>query len=408
MTTLSQFKSKYIVEGRGGSKKNVGQEGTRNIDKKFNLLDKKDFGPGKIKGGAEDTQKFIDEFDLDNKKTKTSNTNRSTNRTNISKKLSNTNTVNFSSGATGTTPSGSVDLANTDKKFVQNRRTPLNVNNSSTSALNVSSTKNVVNKDKFKDVRKFQDLNKRAQEILNKSNNSSTTVADISKKNNISKISSNEVKPVKPNNVIKNVNKSSNTVNLPNIKSNTSALNFNKPKPVSLPNFVSTKTARGNVVTSNLSNYNDPEVEKIIKDAENLKNPKSRKAYKQATKDFQSFIKNPQVVKKVSPFVKGASGIFAALDGRGDYKKSREMGYNKVQSVARAATIGLGKYIGGVKGTALGGKLGLAGAIPGGYYGYKLGGKVGEKGFDAIASKKGRRQLKKSFTNFMDNVRGKK
>ena len=84
------------------------------------------------------------------------------------------------------------------------------------------------------------------------------------------------------------------------------------------------------------------------------------------------------------------------------------MGYYKVQSVARAATIGLGKYIGGVKGTALGGKLGLVGAIPGGYYGYQLGGKVGEKGFDAIASKKGRRQLKKSFTNFIDNVRGKK
>ena len=35
MTTLSQFKSKCIVEVRGGSKKNVGQEGTRNIVKKL-------------------------------------------------------------------------------------------------------------------------------------------------------------------------------------------------------------------------------------------------------------------------------------------------------------------------------------------------------------------------------------
>ena len=34
MTTLSQFKSKCIVEVRGGSKKQVGQEGTRNIVKK--------------------------------------------------------------------------------------------------------------------------------------------------------------------------------------------------------------------------------------------------------------------------------------------------------------------------------------------------------------------------------------
>ena len=84
------------------------------------------------------------------------------------------------------------------------------------------------------------------------------------------------------------------------------------------------------------------------------------------------------------------------------------MGYNKVQSALRAGTIGVGKYIGGVKGAALGGKFGLVGAIPGGYYGYQLGGKVGETGFDAIASRKGRRQLKKTFTNFIDNVRGKK
>ena len=35
MATFSQFKSKYIVEMRGGSKKQVGQEGTRNIVKKL-------------------------------------------------------------------------------------------------------------------------------------------------------------------------------------------------------------------------------------------------------------------------------------------------------------------------------------------------------------------------------------
>ena len=73
------------------------------------------------------------------------------------------------------------------------------------------------------------------------------------------------------------------------------------------------------------------------------------------------------------------------------------MGYNKAQSVARAGTIAVGKYLGGVKGAALGSKAGLIGAIPGGYYGYQLGGKVGEIGFDAIASKKGRRPV--SYTH---------
>ena len=272
---------------------------------------------------------------------------------------------------------------------------------------NVSNTKNIVDKDKFSDVRKFQDLNKRAKEILNKSNN---TVSNVSNQNKINKIPQNEVKPVKISNVIKDVNtKPIRNVKLPDIKPNTSSLNFkNNIRTPSLPNFVSTKTPRGNIVTSNLSNYKDPEVEKIIKDAENLKNPKSLKAYKQAKKDFKTFIKNPEVIKKVSPFVKAASGVAAAVDGRSDYKASRDMGYNKAQSVARAVTMGLGKYIGGTKGAILGGKFGLVGAIPGGMAGYHYGGKGAEYAFDSLVSTKGRKKLNKNFTNFMDNVRGKK
>ena len=397
MPTLSQFKSKYITES--GSKKNVGQQGTRNIVKKT-------FGQDAIPddGGKAGQARIEKEYKL-NEPNNTTTSNK--NKTTINKKLTNTKTVNFSSGASGTTPSGSVDLANTDKNFVQNRRTPLNVNKTNTSALNVSNTKNVVNKDKFADVKKFQDLNKRAQEILNKSNN---PVSNVSNQNKINKIPQNEVKPVKISNVIKDVNTKTNTIKLPDIKPNTSSLNLKNRirTSVSLPNFVSTKTPRGNIVTSNLSNYKDPEVDRIIKDAENLKNPKSLKAYKQAKKDFKSFIKNPQVAKKVSPFVKGASGLFAALDGRSDYKASRDMGYNKAQSVARAVTMGLGKYIGGTKGAVLGGKLGLVGAIPGGMAGYHYGGKGAEYAFDSLVSTKGRKRLKKNFTNFMNNLRGKK
>ena len=396
MATFSQFKSKYITERRS---KNIGDEGTKNIVKK--LLGK-DAIPDD--GGKAGQARIEKEYKL-NEPNNTTTSNK--NKTTINKKLTNTKTVNFSSGASGTTPSGSVDLANTDKNFVQNRRTPLNVNKTNTSALNVSNTKNVVNKDKFADVKKFQDLNKRAQEILNKSNN---PVSNVSNQNKINKIPQNEVKPVKISNVIKDVNTKTNTIKLPDIKPNTSSLNLkNKIKTsVSLPNFVSTKTPRGNIVTSNLSNYKDPEVDRIIKDAENLKNPKSLKAYKQAKKDFKSFIKNPQVAKKVSPFVKGASGLFAALDGRSDYKASRDMGYNKAQSVARAVTMGLGKYIGGTKGAVLGGKFGLVGAIPGGMAGYHYGGKGAEYAFDSLVSTKGRKRLKKNFTNFMNNLRGKK
>ena len=379
MPTLSQFKSKYIIERRS---KNVGDEGTKNIVKK--LLGK-DAIPDD--GGKRGQARIERELGL-NKPNKTVKKDKLIQDINKRKSadLTRADAINRSLGTSGSTEGAG-------------------------GAGGTSNSKNVVVKDKFSDAKKFQDLNKRAQQILDKSNNSSvkSSIEDISKKNKINKIPQSEVKPIKPNNVINAVNKTSKTVNLPDVKPNTSSLNVkNIRNSVSLPNFVKARTKQGNLITQNLSNYSDPEVEKLIKDAENLKNPKSLKAYKQVKKDFKSFIKNPQVVKKVSPFVKGASGVFAALDGRSDYKKSREMGYNKVQSVIRAGTIGVGKYIGGVKGAALGGKFGLVGAIPGGYYGYQLGGKVGETGFDAIASRKGRRQLKKTFTNFMDNLRGKK
>ena len=166
---------------------------------------------------------------------------------------------------------------------------------------------------------------------------------------------------------------------------------------------------RGNVITQNLSNYSDPEVEKLIKDAENLKNPKSLKAYKQVKKDFKSFVTNPKVIKKISPVTKVASGVGAAIDARGDYKQSRDMGYNKIQSLIRTGVIGTGKFVGGVKGAALGTKvLPFGGTVLGGIAGYNLGGTTAQKAFDTLATNKGRRRLKKNFTNFMDNVRGKK
>ena len=384
MPTLSQFKSKYITERRS---KNIGDEGTKNIVKKF-------LGQDAIPddGGKKGQARIERELGL-NKPNKTNKL-----KSEISnRKLDQLKKQELVKKQMGTFDDLS-DGGNTSNTNVKK---------------NVVKTKNVVKPDKFSDVRKFQDLNKRAQEILNKSNSASSTnntIADISKKNNIKRISSNEVKPVKVNNVIKDVGKTPKTVNLPDIKPNTSSLNLKNRirNSVNLPNFVRTRTPAGNIVTSNLSNYKDPEVERLIKDAENLKNPKSLKAFKQARKDFKSFIKNPQVAKKVSPFAKGASGLFAAIDGRSDYKASRDMGYNKAQSVARAVTMGLGKYIGGTKGAVLGGKFGLVGAIPGGYYGYKYGGKGAEYAFDSIASTKGRKQLKKNFTNFINNIRGKK
>ena len=184
MPTLSQFKSKYIIERRS---KNVGDEGTKNIVKK--LLGK-DATPDD--GGKAGQARIEKELGLNKSNKTTTNQNRFFTDQPDSKTLRTTPTgdegqfksskVKFDSGAKGKFVSGSPEMGGESKKFIQNRRKRLQ-----TKVLEPKTT-NVVVKDKFSDVKRFQDLNKRAQEILNKSNNKNTTVADIAKQNNIKKI----------------------------------------------------------------------------------------------------------------------------------------------------------------------------------------------------------------------------
>ena len=174
MATFSQFKSKYITERRS---KNIGDEGTKNIVKK--LLGK-DAIPDD--GGKSGQSRIERELGL-NKPNKSSTPNRFFTDKPDSETLKTKPTGDegqfkqkpkkFSSGATGTTPSGSPEMGGESKKFVKNRRTPLKTK------IIKPKTKNVVKPDKFTDVvKKFQGSNKNI--------------------NNIKKIPASEVKPVVP------------------------------------------------------------------------------------------------------------------------------------------------------------------------------------------------------------------
>ena len=143
MATFSQFKSKYITERRS---KNIGDEGTKNIVKK--LLGK-DAIPDD--GGKAGQARIERELGL-NKTNKSSTSNRFFTDQPDSKTLRTKPTGDegqfkqqpkkFSSGATGTTPSGSPEMGGESKKFVQNRRKRLQ-----TRVLKPE-TKNVVKPDK--------------------------------------------------------------------------------------------------------------------------------------------------------------------------------------------------------------------------------------------------------------------
>ena len=255
MATFSQFKSKYITERRS---KNIGDEGTKNIVKK--LLGK-DAIPDD--GGKSGQARIERELGL-NKPNKSSTPNRFFTDKPDSETLKTKPTGDegqfkqkpkkFSSGATGTTPSGSPEMGGESKKFVKNRRTPLKTK------IIKPKTKNVVKPDKFTDVvKKFQgsykDINKikkipasEVKPVVPKKDPSFKISGTTSKttppsKPTFTKTDNPTFKDFKKRGISFDVKKSPTTVVTPvNLKS----------KGPSLPNFVG-KTSKGNVVTQSTS-----------------------------------------------------------------------------------------------------------------------------------------------------------
>ena len=138
MATFSQFKSKYITERRS---KNIGDEGTKNIVKK--LLGKDAIPDDGGKAGQARIERELGLNKTDKLKNEISNRKlEQLKKQELLKKqmgtlddlsdggnTSNTNVrrnviepKKFSSGATGTTPSGTPEMGGESKKFVQSRR----------------------------------------------------------------------------------------------------------------------------------------------------------------------------------------------------------------------------------------------------------------------------------------------
>ena len=402
MATFSQFKSKYITERRS---KNIGDEGTKNIVKK--LLGK-DAIPDD--GGKKGQARIEKELGL-NKPNNTSNQNRFFTDQPDSKTLRTQPTGDegqfkqqpkkFSSGATGTTPSGSPEMGGESKKFVQNRRKRFQ-----TRVLKPE-TKNVVKPDKFSDVvKKVQG---------SRNNTSSLNISDRIK--NIQQDYLSKLKDQKPK---VNVNQTPKTnVDLPNFtkqKTNFSGrignvTNITKNKGAQLPNFGTKTPIKDTSISKEIARLaNRDAANRALKnmdtsafdDLGTKKNPLSRKAFTQFKKDLVS--KAP--VKKALKFGGPALAVAgSALDFRNTYKQSQAQGDTKARSLGK----GLSRVAGGLVGGALGATAGSAvapgaGTYIGGYGGYVAGQELGQKAFDTLTTRKGRKQLAKSFKNFRNRA----
>jgi len=370
MATFSQFKSKYIVEKRGGSKKNVGQEGTRNIVKKL-------FGKNNIPddGGKAGQSKIEKELNLNKSNTKTKLDTEISNR-----KLDQLKKQELLKKQMGTLDDLS-DGGNTS-----------NTNKVKTNKVNT----NKVNTKKTVDVKGKIDqaLKDYQNKLKNKVNTSNVNVNQSTKPN---------------------------VIDLP--KTNTSTrfskgignvTNISKNKGVQLPGNLNPNPIKDNKISREISRIADRnKANQILKnvDTSDLDNQKlSKKAFKDFKKDSSLTKLKTDISKKIPKKVLKFGGpVLAAADSaisfRNTYKQSQAQGDTKRRSLGKAASTVAGGLIGGALGAAGGSAIAPgAGTYIGGYGGYVAGQKLGQKAFDTLTTRKGRKQIAKSFTNFRNKA----
>ena len=454
MATFSQFKSKYITES--GSKKNVGQEGTRNIAKKT-------FGKDAIPddGGKRGQARIEKEFGL-NKPNKTVKKDKLIQDINKRKSadLTRADAINRSMGTSGSTEGAggageTFKVKNTDKTLSTKQIDTSKVNARSAEILKINNKKpikggktvnpvtaydykNVVKPDKFKDVvKKFQGSYKDINKI--KKIPASEVKPVVPKKDPSFKISGTTSKttpPSKPtftktdNPTFKDFKKRGISFDIK--KSPTTVVNpVNLSKGPSLPNFVGT-TKKGNVVTQSTSSAlpsggKEPKLPNLPK---NKPNPITKVITrgmettglidkKVDTKPFSrttdTITRNVGKVKpsKLGRFVRGAGRIIAPIYAIKDYvdttKKTRAQGFSKNYSRAKGLTRALSGYIGGGIGATLGGGVAsVPGAVAGGVTGYSVGQKIGDKAFDygqkVVSGKKTFKDIRKDINTNVGKI----
>ena len=391
MATFSQFKSKYITERRT---KNIGDEGTKNIVKK--LLGK-DAIPDD--GGKAGQGRIEKELGLNKNNTTTNRRGRRV----INKKY---------------TPPDKVTSQNIQTKSIVNQANKV--------------------KDKLRTVDKTINTNvvkgsgdgvtggKGNTTVKPNTNTVTNTKKNVNVKSKIDQALKDYQNKLK-NQVNKpnvNVNQSTkpNVIDLP--KTNTSTrfsksignvTNISKNKGVQLPGNLNPNPIKDTSISKEIQRIADRnKANQILKnvDTSDLDNQKlSKRAFKDFRKDaglsrFKTKILSKAPVKKALK-VLGPVGAVAgsALDFRNTYKQSQAQGDTKRRSLGK----GLSRVAGGLVGGALGATAGSAvapgaGTAIGGYGGYVAGQELAGKAFDTLTTRKGRKQIAKSFTNFRNRA----
>ena len=289
----------------------------------------------------------------------------------------------------------------------------------------VNNTNKVVNtnniKTNTKDIKKFQDLNKTIKD--------KQKVIDLNKKLASNKINTNINTTVpKPNfgNVTNiNVNKG---VKLPDFKPRSGTETIltqnqiqSRLDDIQNKNFEKLKRQNANNI---LKNLDTSDTDKLIPDKNVGRgtvvkpgDPIPDKKITGGVKSYRDFMKNVKnvnkVVKRTSPYLKGltrvAVPVATALQAKSTYDTSRRAGMSKQRSLGRTLARGAGQIIGSAIGGTAGaiGGGGVGSLVTGGLgaaAGFDVGGSLATKAFDTFTTRSGRRQFRKSFSNFRKDL----
>ena len=394
MATFSQFKSKYIVERRGGSKTQVGQEGTRNIVKKLLGQNVTPEDGGKVGQG-----KIEKELGLNDRNTTTNRRGKK-----VIKKTY--------------TPPDKVTSQNIQTQSIKNQ-----VKNKIGQSRNIDKTINTnVSKGSGDGVAGSKG-NTTVKPNTNTVTNTKKTVDVKGKIDQALKDYQNKLKnKVNKSNVNVNQSTKTNVIDLPKTNTRTrfsgrigDVTNISKNKGAQLPGNLNPNPIKDNKISKEISRIADRnKANQILKnvDTSDLDNQKlSKKAFKDFKKDsslskFKTKILSKAPVKKALKVLGPAAAVAgSALDFRNTYKTSQAQGDTKRRSLGK----GLSRVAGGLVGGALGAAGGSAiapgaGTAIGGYGGYVAGQELGQKAFDTLTTRKGRKQIAKSFTNFRNKA----
>ena len=383
MKTFSELSKKDLTERKS---KNFGDEGTRNIVRRFFADIDKDKNIPKD-GGKQGQKRIEDELGL--------------NKRNIRKKIINKINTDKNLNKTYVAPSDKVSR-DIQLKSIENQ-----INRSTEGSKTINPKRTFVNKNRLVNLNKVDEPDALSKFLFGDDPNKPVKTFDR-------KIPFKDRNMFNPNTGrIDKTTTRTTRLNQPIIGSRGETLSDPGKTFSQFRDDSRTRTGPGSIrnqiKTDNVVNPN--KIKKVIADVDPSTTQKNRVIKKKfGDQSLASRIKTkPKVGKFLGRLGAAAAAVDSARVFRDVYKDSQARGDTKRKSTLRGASTVAGGIVGGALGTLAAAPIPIPGArLFGGAYGYSKGQELGQKAFDTLSTKTGRemtrRKIGKTFKQFRNSL----